>query len=78
MTSNEMPQVVGMAPHSDPKADQLLNSNMPQGSPTPTGIKTQNEPNVDVLASSFDEIDKAIDEAMASVSSNGSNSNASS
>jgi Phage portal protein len=33
MTSNEMRQVVGLAPHSDPKADQLLNSNMPQGSP---------------------------------------------
>lgn len=40
MTSNEMRQVVGMAPHPDPKADQLLNSNMPQGSPTPTGIGT--------------------------------------
>jgi putative sterol carrier protein len=38
MTSNEMRQVVGMAPHSDPKADRLLNSNMPQGSPTPTGV----------------------------------------
>jgi hypothetical protein len=38
MTSNEMRQVVGMAPHPDPKADQLLNSNMPQGSPTPTGV----------------------------------------
>ena len=40
MTSNEMRQVVGMAPHSDPKADQLVNSNMPQGSPTPTGVGT--------------------------------------
>ena len=38
MTSNEMRQVVGMAPHDDPKADLLINSNMPQGSPTPTGI----------------------------------------
>jgi hypothetical protein len=35
MTSNEMRQVVGMAPHTDPKADKLLNSNMPQGSDTP-------------------------------------------
>jgi putative sterol carrier protein len=35
MTSNEMRQVVGMAPHSDPKADKLMNSNMPQGSDTP-------------------------------------------
>jgi hypothetical protein len=38
MTSNEMRQVVGMAPHTDPKADMLVNSNMPQGSPTPTGV----------------------------------------
>ena len=76
MTSNEMRQVVGMAPHADPKADQLLNSNMPQGSPTPTGVETQDKPSVDVLSSSFDEIDKAIDEAMATVSSNGNNENA--
>jgi hypothetical protein len=41
MTSNEMRQVVGMAPHPDPKADMLLNSNMPQGSPTPTGVVTE-------------------------------------
>ncbi len=38
MSSNEMRQVVGLAPHPDPKADQLVNSNMPQGSPTPTGV----------------------------------------
>jgi hypothetical protein len=43
MTSNEMRQVVGMAPHPDPKADQLLNSNMPQGTPTPTGVMTDAE-----------------------------------
>jgi Phage portal protein len=30
MTSNEIRQVVGMKPHPDPKADQLVNSNMPQ------------------------------------------------
>lgn len=58
MTSNEMRQVVGMAPHPDPKADQLLNSNMPQGSPTPTGVKTEEvvvrpngKPNLALLAS---------------------------
>lgn len=37
MTSNEMRQVVGMAPHSDPKADKLVNSNMPQASPDSNG-----------------------------------------
>lgn len=30
MSSNEIRQVVGMAPAKDPKADQLVNSNMPQ------------------------------------------------
>ena len=30
MTSNEIRQVVGMVPSADPKADQLMNSNMPQ------------------------------------------------
>lgn len=30
MTSNEIRQAIGMIPHSDPKADQLVNSNMPQ------------------------------------------------
>lgn len=87
MTSNEMRQVVGMAPHSDPKADMLINSNMPAANPDRTAVSEANtetnlqpESSVDVLASSFDEIDKAIDEAMAmsNISSNGSNSNASS
>lgn len=44
MTSNEMRQVVGLAPHSNPKADQLINSNMPQGSPTPTGVTSEQNP----------------------------------
>lgn len=30
MTSNEIRQIVGMRPSNDPKADQLINSNMPQ------------------------------------------------
>jgi hypothetical protein len=70
-----------MAPHPDPKADKLINSNMPSANSDRTAVTetaTQAEPSVDVLASSFDEIDKAIDEAIASVSSNGSSSNASS
>jgi len=32
LTSNEIRQVVGMAPHKDPKADKLVNSNMPEES----------------------------------------------
>lgn len=72
MTSNEMRQVVGMKPHPDPKADQLINSNMPQGAPT--GVETQEEvvpaPVVMPDMSDFDEIDTAIEKALA-MSSNG-------
>jgi hypothetical protein len=73
MTSNEMRQVVGMAPHPDPKADQLINSNMPQGSPTPTGVTSEGSPDTTALASSFDEIDAAIADAFAGLATtNGS------
>jgi hypothetical protein len=51
---------------------------MSQGSPTPTGITDQKVPGLDTMAQSFDEIDAAIEEAMASVTSNGNGSNASS
>ena len=47
MSSNEMRQVVGLAPHNDPKADKLINSNMPQESPTPTDVVPQRPALVD-------------------------------
>lgn len=37
MTSNEIRQVVGLSPHKDPKADKLVNSNMPAANPDRTG-----------------------------------------
>jgi hypothetical protein len=37
MTSNEIRQIVGMAPSKDPKADQLQNANMPQPNPATNG-----------------------------------------
>lgn len=37
MTSNEIRQVIGMSPSSDPKADQLINSNMPVDKALPPG-----------------------------------------
>lgn len=44
MTSNEIRQVVGMKPHSDPKADKLQNSNLyPAGKNTNTKIATLEE-----------------------------------
>lgn len=50
MTSNEMRQVVGMAPHSDPKADKLVNSNMPQASPESNGASSNGTPSTVELA----------------------------
>lgn len=35
LTANEIRQIVGIKPAKDPKADQLINSNMPQGSTDP-------------------------------------------
>lgn len=76
MTSNEIRQVVGMAPHPDPKADTLVNSNMPQAKLD--SAESVTEPTTDtsnILASSFDEIDLAIDEALSELDSLGSTSN---
>jgi hypothetical protein len=67
MTSNEMRQAVGLAPHPDPKADQLLNSNMPQGSPTPTGVETGDVVGVDPTV-------KKVLTKLGSSNGNGSNS----
>jgi hypothetical protein len=48
MTSNEIRQVVGLPPHSDPKADKLMNSNMPQSDPTTNGNGNGTSPNKDL------------------------------
>jgi hypothetical protein len=48
LSSNEIRQIVGFAPSSDPKADKLINSNMPQSSmdpnPPTNGPNNQNSP----------------------------------
>ena len=43
MTSNEIRQIVGMKPSDDPKADQLINSNLNQSSNDLTQIQKSNE-----------------------------------
>ena len=43
MTSNEIRQIVGMKPSDDPKADQLINSNLNQSSNDSTQIQKSNE-----------------------------------
>jgi hypothetical protein len=41
LSSNEVRQIVGFKPSKEPKADQLINSNMPQGD---TGVPPETEP----------------------------------
>lgn len=82
-TSNEIRQVVGWKPHNDPKADQLINSNMPQAD---TGVPIPVDPAAaaaappggdpsSVLGSSFDSIDTAINDAFAELTSSNGNGN---
>lgn len=47
MTSNEIRQVIGMKPSSDPKADQLLNSNISHPAEEQAGPKPVEEPYYD-------------------------------
>jgi putative sterol carrier protein len=70
MTSNEIRQVVGLKPHSDPNADKLLNSNMPQAAPqvTPTPDKTGIQDK-----SMADKVDAFINETLSGTASNGNN-----
>jgi hypothetical protein len=72
MSSNEMRQVVGLAPHPDPKADQLVNSNMPQGSPTPTGVTSHTDPVIAALESSLKNDQQANDQNLRRSIQNGS------
>jgi putative sterol carrier protein len=44
LTSNELRQVIGFKPAKDPKADKLMNSNMPQPNPQPNNAGQQPVP----------------------------------
>lgn len=79
LTSNEIRQALGYKPSQDPKADQLVNSNMPQSvtgaagvppdpnaPPDPTATDPS-APDATVMASSFDSIDSVLGDAMSSL-----------
>jgi putative sterol carrier protein len=81
LTSNEIRQIIGRKPHPDPKADQLINSNMPvgdtgvqpDGSSSPVQDSSTTNPAIADMSSSFDQIDAAINDAFSGLtSSNGS------
>lgn len=52
MTSNEIRQIIGMKPSADPKADQLVNSNMHQAG---TNVPTAGNTNVTVDGENYEE-----------------------
>lgn len=56
ISSNEMRGFMGIAPSKDPKADALVNSNMPQPAPVPPGP-------------SFEDMDSVINEVLGGLSS---------
>lgn len=47
VTSNEVRGFMGLAPSKDPKADLLINSNMPQANPTETAPDSKSDPGKD-------------------------------
>ena len=71
VTANEVRQFMGIKPAKDPKADQLLNSNMPQGAAgelPPSNLKTidgevvPNAGEEDLAQSGLAELESAMDE----------------
>lgn len=79
LTSNELRQIIGFQPAADPKADQLVNSNMPQSDTgaAPDGATPADSPassqspapsgDSSVMSSAFDDIDASIDSAFANL-----------
>lgn len=61
LTSNEFRQFIGMRPSSDPKADQLRNSNMPQSSDS----SVTGEDASAIIDSAFDSVDQKLNEVFA-------------
>lgn len=61
ITSNEIRQFVGLPPSSDPKADQLVNSNMPQPVSEPMANQTTDQADDDFVNSALDEINTTLD-----------------
>ena len=42
MSKNEFRQIIGLKPSDDPKADQLINSNISQPNAEPTSVEKEN------------------------------------
>lgn len=72
LTSNEIRQIIGIKPASDPKADELRNSNMPEAG-EPAAIEAAPEEGEedttddDILESALNEIEGALDSTLSSL-----------
>lgn len=65
LSANEIRGFMGLAPSKDPKADQLINSNMPQpatGVPIPATTESNGDSTVSAVESAFDDIDGVLDD----------------
>jgi hypothetical protein len=65
-SSNEIRGVIGWAPSDDPKADELINSNMPQADPTVLEAPVDGAAPAaeDVMGGAFDDIESELDKAL--------------
>lgn len=62
LSSNEVRSVIGFMPSSDPKADELRNSNMPQPMEETVVAEDGSPEQDDAMMSAFDEMDSVLDE----------------
>lgn len=62
LSSNEIRQIVGFKPAGDPKADKLVNSNMPQPELSTGEVVDQPESDSTMMNDAFDEMDSALDQ----------------
>lgn len=71
LSSNEIRQIIRMKPSSDPKADELRNSNMPEtGEPAAIEAAPEEEEDTtddDILESALSEIEGALDSTLSSL-----------
>jgi hypothetical protein len=79
VSSNEIRQAIGMQPSTDPKADQLRNSNMPQQSDEQTPQSVATGSNIDlenertkIFNEVLDSLEKDVDSIIQNVSGGGS------
>ncbi len=56
MTSNEIRQIIGMRPSSDPKADQLINSNLNHPEMAPGQVPMEGDPNMMPMEEGYEEV----------------------